>query len=69
VPTAGARRRPHEVVAVLFYADGHGYADGHSGGADETYSDGVTPTITVGIPLRRRHFDLCRRPVVDEAEA
>jgi hypothetical protein len=61
-PTAVARRRPHEAVAVPFYADGHGCADGHLGGADETYSDGVTPTVTVGIPLYRRHFDLYRRP-------
>jgi hypothetical protein len=45
VPMAVARRRPHEAIAVPFYADGH------PGGADETYSDGVTPTVTVGIPL------------------
>jgi hypothetical protein len=37
------------------YADGHIYADGHTGGADEIYSDGAKPTATVGVYVRRRH--------------
>jgi hypothetical protein len=55
VPTAEARRRPHEAVALRMYADGHSYADGHTGGADEIYSDGAKPTATVGVWVRRRH--------------
>jgi hypothetical protein len=55
VPTAEARRRPHEAVALRTYADGHSYADGHTGGADGIYSDGAKPTATVGVWVRRRH--------------
>jgi hypothetical protein len=29
--------------------------------ADETYSDDVTPTVAVGIAVRRWHIALCRR--------
>jgi hypothetical protein len=32
VPTAEAPQRPHEAVALRTYADGHSYADGHTGG-------------------------------------
>jgi hypothetical protein len=55
VPTAEARRRPHEAVALRTYADGHSYADGHTGGADGIYSDGAKPTAIVGVCVRRRH--------------
>jgi hypothetical protein len=47
VTMAEARRRPHEAIALPTYADGHGYADGHPGGADGIYADGAT---TDGIP-------------------
>jgi hypothetical protein len=50
VPTAEARRRPHEAVALPTYADGH------PGGADGIYADGATPTATVGVWLYRRYF-------------
>jgi hypothetical protein len=43
VPTAEARRRPHEAVALRTYADGH------TEGADRIYSDGAKPTATVGV--------------------
>jgi hypothetical protein len=55
VPTAEAPRRPHEAVALRTYADGHSYADGHTGEADGIYSDGAKPTATVGVWLYRRH--------------
>jgi hypothetical protein len=55
VPTAEARRWPHEAVALRTYADDHSYADGHTGGADEIYSDGAKPTATVGVWVHRRH--------------
>jgi hypothetical protein len=48
VPTAEARRRPHEAVALLRYADGH------PGRADGIYADGATPMATVGVGLRQR---------------
>jgi hypothetical protein len=54
VPTAEARRRPHEAVALPRYADGYSYADGHPGRADGIYADGATPTVAVGVGLRRR---------------
>jgi hypothetical protein len=31
------------------------------GEADETYSNGVTLMVAVGIAVRRRHIALCRR--------
>jgi hypothetical protein len=52
VPTAEARRQPHEAVALPRYADGYSYADGHPGRADEIYADGATPTVAVGVGLR-----------------
>jgi hypothetical protein len=55
VPTAEARRRPREAVALPIYADGYSYADGHMGGADGIYADGSTPTATVSVRLCRRH--------------
>jgi hypothetical protein len=55
VPTAEARRRPHEALALRTYADGHSYADGHTGGADGIYSDGAKLTATVGVWVHRRH--------------
>jgi hypothetical protein len=54
VPTAEARRRPREAVALPTYADGYSYADGHTGGADGIYADGSTPTVAVGVGLCRR---------------
>jgi hypothetical protein len=54
VPTAEARRRPHEAVALPRYADGYSYADGHPGRADGIYADGATLTVAVGVGLRRR---------------
>jgi hypothetical protein len=54
VPTAEARRRPREAVALLTYADGYSYADGHMGRADEIYADGSTLTVAVGVGLCRR---------------
>jgi hypothetical protein len=54
VPTAEARRRPREAVGLPTYADGYSYADGHTGGADEIYADGSTPTVAVGVGLCRR---------------
>jgi hypothetical protein len=47
VPTAEARRRPHEAVALPRYANGYSYADG-------IYADGATPTVAVGVGRRRR---------------
>jgi hypothetical protein len=55
VPTAEARRRPREAVALPTYADGYSYADDHMGGADGIYADGSTPTATVDVRLCRRH--------------
>jgi hypothetical protein len=54
VPTAEARRWPREAVALLTYADGYSYADGHLGGADKIYADDATPTVAVGVGLYRR---------------
>jgi hypothetical protein len=54
VPTAEARRRPREAVALPTYADGYSYADGHTGGADGIYADGSTPTVAIGVGLCRR---------------
>jgi hypothetical protein len=54
VPTAEARRRPHEAVALPRYADGYSYADGYPGRADGIYADGATPTVAVGVGLCRR---------------
>jgi hypothetical protein len=54
VPTAEARRRPHEAIALLRYADGYSYTDGHPGRADGIYADGATPTVAVGVGLHRR---------------
>jgi hypothetical protein len=45
VPTAEARRRPREAIALPTYADGYSYADGHTGGADGIYADGSTPVF------------------------
>jgi hypothetical protein len=45
VPTAEARRRPHEAVALPTYGDSH------PRGADGIYADGATPTTTVGVRL------------------
>jgi hypothetical protein len=56
VPTAEARRRPREVVALPTYADGYSYADGHMGGAGEIYIDGSTSTVVVGVRLCRWLF-------------
>jgi hypothetical protein len=55
LPTAEARRRPHEAVALPIYADGDGYADGHPGGADGIYADGnhrrtAVPTAFLAMP-------------------
>jgi hypothetical protein len=55
VPMAEARRRLHEAVALRMYADGHSYANGHTGGANEIYSDEAKPTATVSVWVRRRH--------------
>jgi hypothetical protein len=54
MPTAEASRQPHEAVALPRYADGYSYADGHPGRADGFYADGATPTVAVGVGLRRR---------------
>jgi hypothetical protein len=54
VPTAEARRRPREAVALPTYADGYSYTDGHTGGADGIYADGSMPTVAVGVGLCRR---------------
>jgi hypothetical protein len=55
VPTVEARRWPHEAVALPTYADDHGYADDHPGGADGIYANGATPTATVGVRLYRQY--------------
>jgi hypothetical protein len=55
VPTAEARRRPPEAVALRTYTDGHSYADSNTGGADGIYSDGAKPTETVGVWVHRQH--------------
>jgi hypothetical protein len=54
VPTAEARRRPREAVALPTYADGYSYVDGYTGGADGIYADGSMPMATVGVRLCRR---------------
>jgi hypothetical protein len=54
VPTAEARRWPHKAVALPRHADGYSYADGYPERADGIYADGATPTVAVGVGLRRQ---------------
>jgi hypothetical protein len=56
VPTAEARRQPHEAVALPRYADGYNYVDGHRGKADGIYADDATPAVAVGVGLHRWFF-------------
>jgi hypothetical protein len=53
MPTAKARRRPREAIALPTYGDGYSYVNGHTGGVDRIYADGSMSTIAVGVGLCR----------------